>query len=296
MPDLLAHLDPSLLAALVTLGRVVLVVAVALTVHILVLRAFEALKARIASRSESSTTARLTTLSRVVRYLVGVVLFVITTSVVLAELGVSIAPILATAGVAGVAIGFGAQAIVRDYLNGFFLLLEDQLRQGEIVRIAERGGVVEAVTLRYVQLRDVEGKLIFVPNGEIKVVENYTRGFAQPLVEVGVAYRTDVDHALEVLRAVLEAARADETLGPLIAEAPEILGVQELGTSAIVLRARVKVVPPLERWNVRRALLQRIKRAFDEAGIEIPFTQVTLHVRGEGALLPASGAEVQLPE
>lgn len=264
-------------APLVSSLRILLVIVIAMVVHVVVLRGFDAIKTRIANH-EREGAARLQTLSRVVRYLVGVGLFVIATSLTLAELGISIAPILATAGVAGVAIGFGAQAIVRDYLNGFFLLLEDQIRQGEVVNIAGQGGVVEAVTLRYVQLRNVEGRLIFIPNGEIKIVENLTRGFAQPLIEVGIDYAADIDRALTVLKTTLLMARQDAVLGPLIVEEPEVMGVESLGASSVVLRARVKVVPPSEQWKVRRALLARVKRAFDEAGIIIPFNQLTLHL------------------
>ena len=228
MFDALQHLPPSVISGL----RILLVIISSMVVHVVVLRAFEAIKKRIADR-ESEASARLQTLSRVVRYLVGVGLFIIATSLTLSELGISIAPILATAGVAGVAIGFGAQAVVRDYLNGFFLLLEDQLRQGEVVRVAGQGGVVEAVTLRYVQLRDEEGRLIFIPNGEIKVVENLTRGFARPLIEVGVDYETDIALALQVLKETLLAAREDETLGPLMVDEPEVLGVQSLGAGGV---------------------------------------------------------------
>lgn len=287
MFDALQHLPPSVISGL----RILLIVVSSMVVHVVVLRGFDAIKRGIADR-ESETSARLQTLSRVVRYLVGVGLFIIATSLTLSELGISIAPILATAGVAGVAIGFGAQAVVRDYLNGFFLLLEDQLRQGEVVRIAGQSGVVEAVTLRYVQLRDDEGRLIFIPNGEIKIVENLTRGFARPLIEVGVDYETDIALALQVLEETLLAARKDETLGPLMVDDPEVLGVQSLGASAVLLRARVKVVPPQEQWRVRRALLARVKRAFDEAGIVIPYTQMARpRVNASVLKLPASDAE-----
>jgi small conductance mechanosensitive channel len=265
--------------ALATALRVALIVIVALAIQVGAIRAMEAFRARIAARDDASSSTRFQTLARVFRYLLSVTLFVVGGSLVLDELGISVAPILATAGVAGVAIGFGAQAFVRDYLTGLLLLFEDQLRQGEVVRIGAHAGLVEEVTLRYVRLRDVEGKVVFVPSGEIKTVENLTRGFAQPLVEVSVSYATDLGHALAVLGRTLVEARAESPLGARIVEEPEILGVQELGPSGVLLRARVKVVPPIEQWNVKRALLRKVKEAFDREGIEIVVPQMAVTIR-----------------
>ena len=220
---------------------------------------------------------RIETLARVFRNTAAVVIVIIAGTLVLGELGISVAPILATAGVAGVAIGFGAQSLIKDYFNGFFLLLDDQVREGDVVEVAGKGGLVEEVTLRYVRLRDFDGHVHFVPNGEIKIVTNRTRGFAQAVIEVGVAYREDLDEALEVMRTVGQAMREEPTWGERIADDVEIIGVERWADSAVILRCRVKVVPAIQQWNVKREFLKRLKKAYDERGIEIPFPHVTIY-------------------
>ena len=220
---------------------------------------------------------RIETLARVFRNTAAVVIVIVAGTLVLGELGISVAPILATAGVAGVAIGFGAQSLMKDYFNGFFLLLDDQVREGDVVEVAGKGGLVEEVTLRYVRLRDFDGHVHFVPNGEIKIVTNRTRGFAQAVIEVGVAYREDLDEALEVMRTVGQAMREEPTWGERIADDVEIIGVERWADSAVILRCRVKVVPAIQQWNVKREFLKRLKKAYDERGIEIPFPHVTIY-------------------
>jgi small conductance mechanosensitive channel len=202
---------------------------------------------------------------------------------VLGELGISIAPILATAGVAGVALGFGAQSLIKDYFNGFFLLLDDQIREGDVVEVAGKSGLVEEVTLRYVRLRDFDGHVHFVPNGEIKVVSNRTRSFAYAAVDVGVGYGVDIDQALALMREAGQAMRADAKWQARLADDIEILGVERLDNSAVVLRCRLKVVPAIEQWNVKREFLKRVKLAFDARGIEMPFPQLTVHVAKDAA-------------
>jgi small-conductance mechanosensitive channel len=216
------------------------------------------------------------TLGRSVRYALNVVVVLVAVMLVLDELGISVAPILATAGVAGIAIGFGAQSLIKDYFNGFFILVEDQIREGDVVEIVGKGGLVEEVTLRFVRLRDLEGHVHYIPNGEIKVVTNRTREFATPVVDVGIAYRDDPEQALGAMREVAKAMRADPQWKALIVEDLEVIGVEKLGDSSIVLRVRLKVVPAIQQWNVRREYLKRVKQAFDARGIEIPFPQLTL--------------------
>ena len=220
---------------------------------------------------------RIETLARVFRNSAAVVIVIVAGTLVLGELGISVAPILATAGVAGVAIGFGAQSLIKDYFTGFFLLLEDQVREGDVVELAGKGGLVEEVTLRYVRLRDFDGHVHFVPNGEIKTVTNRTRGFAQAVIEVGVAYREDLDEALEVMRAVGQAMRAEPTWGERIADDVEIIGVERWADSAVILRCRLKVIPAIQQWNVKREFLKRLKKAYDERGIEIPYPHLTIY-------------------
>ena len=221
--------------------------------------------------------ARIQTLARVFRNSAAIVIAIVAGTLVLGELGVSVAPILATAGVAGVAIGFGAQSLIKDYFNGFFLLLEDQLRQGDVVEVAGKGGLVEEVTLRYVRLRDMEGHVHYVPNGEIKLVTNRTRAYATPVVDVGVAYREDIDEVLGVMRSAAAELRADPQWKERIVEDLEVIGVDRWEQSAVVLRARFKVVPPIQQWNVKREYLRRLKKLFDARGIEIPFPHLTVY-------------------
>ena len=195
---------------------------------------------------------------------------------VLSEIGISVAPILGAAGVVGLAVGFGAQTLVKDYFTGFFLLLENQIRQGDVVKLGEHGGLVEEVTLRYVRLRDYDGHVHFVPNGQIGSVVNMSRGHAQAVVDVGVAYREDLDRAMAVMRQVAEDLRDDAAFRDRILDKFEMAGVERWDPSAIVLRGRFQVAP-LAQWDVRREYLRRLKAAFDRHGIEIPFPQLALH-------------------
>lgn len=220
---------------------------------------------------------RIDTVGNAFRYFATVVVVLVAGMLILDELGISIAPLLATAGVAGIAIAFGAQSLIKDYFTGFFLLLEDQIRVGDVVEIAGRGGLVEDLTLRYVRLRDLEGHVHYVPNGEIKLVTNRTRGHATPVVDVPIAYAADADAVLQVMRETAAALRADPAWSARIAGEMEVIGMDRWADSSVMLRARFKVVPPIEQWNVKREYLRRLKKAFDERGIEIPFPQLTLH-------------------
>jgi moderate conductance mechanosensitive channel len=232
-------------------------------------------------RTGPDEITRVETLARVFRNAATIIIFIVAGTLVLDTLGLSIAPILATAGVAGLAIGFGAQSLIKDYFTGFFLLLEDQVREGDVVEIAGKSGLVEEVTLRYVRLRDGDGYVHFVPNGEIKLVSNRTRGFARAVVDVGVGYGVDIDQAFAVMREVAQSMRADGKWKNRIADDLEILGVDKLDNSAVVLRVQLRVVPAIERDNVKREYLKRIKKAFDERGIELPFPQLMVHTASQ---------------
>ena len=241
-------------------------------------RSIRTLRVRISTRFEDrEALKRAETLGRVFRYLASVVITVVAVMLVLAELGVSVAPILGAAGVVGLAVGFGAQSLVKDYFTGFFLLLENQIRQGDVVKLGDHAGLVEEVTLRYVQLRDYDGNVHFVPNGTISTVVNMSRGYAQAVVDIGIGYGEDVDRVIEVMREVGAEMRADPAHASRILDTLEIAGVDKWDDSAVVIRARFRVAP-LEQWTVKRDYLRRLKRAFDERGIEIPFPQRTLHI------------------
>lgn len=256
--------------------RIATILGVAWTGLLLSRRIIPALKRQLQKRSaDPEQVKRLDTLGRVMRYVFAVAIGVIAGMLVLAELGVAIAPLLASAGVLGIAVGFGAQSLIKDYFNGLFLLLEDQVHQGDVVEIAGKGGVVEEITLRYIRLRDYEGNVHFVPSGAVTTVTNRSRGFAYAVIDAGVSYREDIDEVFAVMREVAGAMRAEEALAPLILDDIEIAGVDAWADSAVIIRCRFKV-QPLQQWTVKRAFLQRLKKAFDRRGIEIPFPHLTV--------------------
>lgn len=177
----------------------------------------------------------------------------------------------------GLAIGFGAQSMVKDIIAGFFILGEDQFGIGDVVKIAGATGTVVDMRLRVTVLRDLDGNAHYVPNGEIAVASNFTQSYAQVVIDVGIAYHVNVDRALEVFGDELLRFSADPDWSGFVLEEPVVLGVQELGDSSVTIRAYLKVAPD-KRWLVRRELFRRIKNRFDADSIEIPFPQRTLHI------------------
>ena len=247
-----------------------------------------------AERSEQ----RARTIGSLLRYVVTITISAVAFLMVLAELGVSIAPLIAGAGIAGVALGFGAQSLVKDFLSGTFMLLEDQYGVGDVIDVGEATGTVERVTLRVTILRDLNGTVWYVPNGEILRVGNKSQLWSRIVLDVEVAYDTDIAQASAVIKRVADEEWKAETPGALIIEEPEMWGVQEFAQSAIVLRLAVKTRPG-EQWAAGRALRARLKTAFDEAGIEIPFPQQTVWLHGTtagpGGATPASDVDVTAP-
>ncbi len=230
---------------------------------------------------------RIDTLAHVSRYVVSLLITLIASMMILSELGVSIAPILGAAGVAGIAVGFGAQSLIKDYFNGFFILLENQIHEGDVVEVSSKTGVVEKVTLRYILLRDFEGSVHFIPNGLITTVTNKSRGYAYAVIDVNIAYRESIDEAFDVMRKVGSEMRASVEYAAKMVEDIDIAGVQDWADSAVVLRCRFKVIP-LEQWGVRREFLRRLKEAFDARGIEIPYPHVTIYVGQDKSGIPSA--------
>ena len=228
------------------------------------------------SAGSAEDERRIETLARIFRYVATVLITLVAGMLVLSELGISIAPFLGAAGVVGIAVGFGAQSLVKDFFSGFFMLLENQVRVGDAVELAGKLGVVEEVTLRNTVLRDNEGNVHYIPNGEITVVTNKSRGYAFALIDVGVAYREDLDEVYAVIRATGAELRADPETGPKILEDIEIQGVQNWADSAVIVRCRIKTVA-MEQWAVRRIFLARLKKAFDMHNIEIPYPHLTIY-------------------
>lgn len=268
-----------------TAARVIVILLLATLMMSVSRRIIQRVRLAMQSHAQTAEQAkRIDTIGRVFRYVAAVVIGLIATMLVLSEVGISIAPILGAAGVVGVAVGFGAQSLVKDFFSGFFILLENQVRVGDVVEVAGKSGLVEEITLRYVRMRDFDGNVHFVPNGEITIVSNFTLDFAYSVVDVGVAYRENIDEALAVMREVGAALRHDPAFTARILDDIEVVGVERLADSAIVLRCRFKV-RPIEQWNVRREYYRRIKAAFDRAGIDIAFPHLTLYAgvdkRGE---------------
>ncbi|HEY9379992.1 MAG TPA: mechanosensitive ion channel family protein [Burkholderiales bacterium] len=265
-------------AAFVVSGlRVLIIVIVAWVVLAVARRLIRLSRKRMLSKDPDPEQAkRIETLTRVFGYIASVTIFIVAGMLILAELGVSIAPVLATAGVAGIAIGFGAQSLIKDYFTGFFLLLENQIRQGDVVNVAGIGGYVEEVTLRYVRLRDYDGNVHFIPNGIITTVANLTREFAFAVIDVRVAYGENIDRAIAVIKDVARELREDPVFSLLILEELEMAGVERLEESAAIVRCRFKTMP-IQQWNVRREYHRRLINRFGEVGIEFPYPRRIVH-------------------
>lgn len=245
-------------------------------------------RARMGARAATAENIRrIDTLAHVSRYVVRSLITLIASMMILSELGVSIAPILGAAGVAGIAVGFGAQSLIKDYFNGFFILLENQIHEGDVVEVSSKTGVVEKVTLRYILLRDFEGSVHFIPNGLITTVTNKSRGYAYAVIDVNIAYRESIDEAFDVMRKVGSEMRASVEYAAKMIEDIDIVGVQDWADSAVVLRCRFKVIP-LEQWKVRREFLRRLKEAFDARDIEIPYPHVTIYVGQDKSGTPSA--------
>ena len=249
--------------------RILAILGVAWILQALAERLVRIFRSYIEARTGKDELPRIETLARVFRNTAAIVIVLVAGMLILGEFGISIAPILATAGVAGIAIGFGAQALIKDYFAGFFLLLEDQLREGDTAEVAGKSGVVEEVTLRYVRLRDAEGRVIFIPNGEIKVVVNNTRGHAYAIIDAAISAKQDVNAALAIIRELAEALRKDAVFGPQILGDVELWGVERWELWGIGLRFRIKVVPSAKD-GVRREILKRLVAAFEARGVQMP--------------------------
>jgi small conductance mechanosensitive channel len=270
----------------------IVVVVAAITIKVLS-RAIGRFVRRVEIAAGGSGTAaavrvrqRAETIALVLRSVVRIVVAVVAIIMILGEIGIDVGPLIAGAGIAGIALGFGAQTIVKDFLSGMFMLIEDQFGVGDVIDVGEATGKVEAVTLRTTRLRSVDGTLWHVPNGTIQRVGNKSQEWSRALLDVEVAYATDLEHAQEIIKRVADDVWQHDELGQAsILEEPEVWGVESLGASGVVIRLVVKTLPA-DQWKVMRALRLRIKDAFDAEGIEIPFPQQTIWVRGDGDASP----------
>jgi len=221
------------------------------------------------------------TISQLLRSVGRVVIFAIALLLTF-NVFIDIGPILAGAGILGLAVSFGAQSLVKDVISGFFILFENQFAIGDVIEAGGKSGVVEKMSLRVVILRDLKGVMHVIPNSEIKVVSNMTRGWSRAVVDVGVAYAEDVDRALSVVRDEAAQFSTDRVWGGQLDGPVEVPGVEQLGESAVVIRTLLRTQPGSQ-WNVAREFRRRIKNRFDREGIEIPYPQRRVHVRVEGS-------------
>jgi small-conductance mechanosensitive channel len=229
--------------------------------------------------SEEDRAERVETLRRVLQSILSIGFAVVGVLVVLSEFGVDVTVVLGGAAVFSLAIAFGAQSLVKDYFSGFIILMEDQYRVGNVVQISDKQGVVEDISLRMTTLRDLEGIVHIVPHGQITAVSNLTHGWSQVMLDIGVAYKENVDYVMKVLMDLAREMCEDPRFGPLILADPEMLGVDAFADSAVIIKFVMRT-RPLKQWNVKRELLRRIKNRFDELGIEIPFPHRTLYHHG----------------
>lgn len=228
------------------------------------------------ARNQQRVQALMAVLSSVVK----VVIRFIGLFTILGIIGINLAPLIAGAGIVGVAVGFGAQSMVKDFLSGMLMLVEDQYGVGDIIDVGEATGVVEAISLRTTRLRSVDGTVWHIPNGEIRRVGNMSQNWSRCVLDVGVSYGASVPHAIETLQRMLDDLAADPEWTTKLIGPPEVLGVENLGDSSVDVRLIVTTVPA-QQWKVARELRQRTKAALDAAGIEIPFPQRTIHIERE---------------
>lgn len=273
---------------LAILGLVLMGVVIRWVLHRVVDRlASRAEKGMLPDRVDLSNAARrkqrAQTMAGVFKSIITGLIVVIVTTMVLSELGVNVAPIIASAGIIGLALSFGAQSLVKDFVSGTFIFIEDQYGVGDVVDLGEAVGTVEAVTLRMTRLRSLDGTVWYVPNGEIMRVGNQSQNWSRAVIDVGVGYGEDLARVQRVLREVAHDLWQDEDFRDVVIEEPEVTGVENLAADAVTVRVLVKTAP-LQQWAVARELRQRIKARLDYEGIEIPFAQRVVwhrHEKGE---------------
>jgi small-conductance mechanosensitive channel len=228
-------------------------------------------KERIANEKRVKTlTGMLRTICLTLVWVVGIIMG-------LDQIGLDITPILAGAGIVGLAVGFGAQNLVRDVINGFFMILENQIRVGDVGVVNGTGGLVEAITFRTITLRDLSGTVHIFPNGTVTTLANMTKGWSAYVMEIGIAYKEDTDRVVAVMRQVADELQQDDQMGRKMLEPIEIMGVDAFAESEVVIKARIKTLP-IEQWSVGREYRRRLKKAFDREDIEIPFPHRTLYM------------------
>lgn len=220
---------------------------------------------------------RITTITGLASTIVTTLIWVAALLTAMQQLGIDVAPVLVSVGIGGLAIGFGAQNLVRDFISGFFLISENQVRVGDVVSVNGTGGLVESINFRTLVLRDLSGVVHVFPHGTITTLSNRTKEWSAYVMDIGVAYKEDTDEVMDIMKEVGEEMQRDTTYGPRILEPIEVFGVDQFGDSAVIIKARLKTVP-IQQWFVGREYLRRLKKAFDAKSIEIPFPHRTLYM------------------
>jgi small conductance mechanosensitive channel len=228
----------------------------------------------------SESQKRIETIVRLIKQAALLALWLTVGLVILKEFGVEIGPIIASAGIVGLAVGFGAQNLVRDIISGFFIILENQIRVNDVAVINGTGGLVEEINFRTTVLRDLGGVVHIFPNGTITTLSNLTNKWSAYVFDIGVAYKENTDHVIEIMQEVGKTMGEDEKYGKLMLENPDIFGVDQFGDSSVVIKGRIKT-KPIRQWEVGREFLRRIKHAFDEKNIEIPFPHRSIYFGNE---------------
>ncbi|MBP8959631.1 MAG: mechanosensitive ion channel family protein [Bacteroidales bacterium] len=220
------------------------------------------------------------TLIRIFNGTISIVILLIALLMILKEAGLDIVPMLAGAGIVGIAVGFGGQYLIRDVISGLFIILENQYRIGDVITINDKGGSVEDISLRKTTLRDLDGTVHHIPHGEIKIVSNQSKDFARINIDIGIAYNSNLEHVIDVINRTGEEISSDPYFRELIVSQPKFLRVNEFGESAIIVKI-LGDTKPLKQWEVAGELRKRLKIAFDREGIEIPFPQRVIHHAGK---------------
>lgn len=259
--------------------RILVVLAIAFFARLIIFKIIESAVRRVITQEEGvsidAEERRENTLIRIINGTLHVVIWLVALMMILSEIGVEIGPILAAAGVAGIAVGFGGQYLIKDIISGFFIIIENQYKVGDVVCIGDNCGLVEDISLRMSTLRDLDGVAHHIPHGEVKQVSNMTKGFARVNMNIGVSYEDDIERVEEVINKLGKEMSLDPAWKGKIREAPKFLRIDSFGDSAV----NVKILgdtEPLSQWEVAGELRKRIKIAFDKEGISIPYPQRTV--------------------
>ncbi len=263
-------------------GIIIISVALFLLLRVIIfaVRRFKNALIHRAERDKSTdigeSTKRINTLTSIIHGAVKIALVTVYVIMLLSKFSIDVTPLLASAGILGLAVGFGAQELVRDYISGFFILLENQVRVGDVANINGTGGLVERIELRTITLRNQAGTVHIFQNGKINTLSNLTKDWSAIVFEIGVAYKENVDVVIDTMKKVAEELKQDPNFGPKILEPMEMMGLDQFGPSSVIIKARIKT-KPIQQWSVGREYRKRLKAAFDQKKIKIPFPHTTIY-------------------